>query len=382
MKIYLVITPFFPTTQEPRCSYIYDQVKALINTEKYSVVVLKPSGSHKKDYNFEGINVFYFKSYSLPSAILPGLFDRISVTCLIKKLQNLQIDITDIAVVHSHTIGLGCYANALKKINPQIKTILQHHGFDMLSLDIGRFSHFQWHKNYVCKHGIHICNQIDMHVGVSAKTLKLLIAYPGIKIKDGYVLYNGVDTTKFYPIANLKDHLVFKIGCVANFWELKDQITLIKAVELLINEGHSDIRVEFIGSGVAYPKCFSYVNDHFLQPYFVFKTEMFHQELNKFYNSLDLFVLPSYYEAFGCVYTEAYACGVPFIAVKNQGISELIEENEKGKWLIDKQDYKTLATLILDYKQYRYNQNLLIDVEINKLVSKYLSYCQNMIHKK
>ena len=53
---------------------------------------------------------------------------------------------------------------------------------------------------------------------------------------------------------------------------------------------------------------------------------MMHENLPSFYQSLDLFVLPSYYEAFGCVYAEAYSCGVPFIAVKNQKLQNSCDD--------------------------------------------------------
>ena len=53
-----------------------------------------------------------------------------------------------------------------------------------------------------------------------------------------------------------------------------------------------------------------------------------HHKLNDFYNSIDLFVLPSYYEALGCVSMEAWATDTPVLSVFGQGFSELIPEDE------------------------------------------------------
>ena len=98
-----------------------------------------------------------------------------------------------------------------------------------------------------------------------------------------------------------------------------------------------------------------------------------HEQLLSFYQSLDLFVLPSYWEAFGCVYTEAYACGVPFIAVKGQGISEIIPEDEKDCWLIEKGDDASLAELLQSYINYSCKQTVSIPYQINQLVNTYLT---------
>ncbi|MEG1643940.1 MAG: glycosyltransferase, partial [Bacteroidales bacterium] len=167
---------------------------------------------------------------------------------------------------------------------------------------------------------------------------------------------------------------IFKIGCVGNFWEIKCQIILIKAIELLIGRGENNIYTSFIGTGYMMQECMDYVESHNMQKYISFEKEVSHKELNEYYNSLDLFVLPSYYEAFGCVYTEAYACGVPFIAVDGQGISELIFEKDRDKWLINKGNFVSLANKIESFKRDRYEQVLKTSIEINTLVIKFLDY--------
>lgn len=375
MRIYIVITPFFPDSISFRGSYIYDQVKAVIATGKYErVVVIKPNPFYLKgkDYVYEGIPVYRFKTYDIPSGILPGCCNILNRLSFFSLLQRLRISFFDIVIAHGHVTGSALYINELKRKNPRIKTILQHHGFDVLSLENGRFHKFLWHRNYVRHYGIKLCNAVDLHVCVSKKTLEYLSSYPEIKIKDSYILYNGVDTEKFYPISNLKDFNYFKIGCVANFWELKDQITLIKAVQVLVEKGYSNICVEFVGSGYTLLQCKEYVIKHNLTSYIKFSKEVFHSQLLKYYNSLDLFILPSYYEALGCVYIEAHACGVPFIGVKGQGIAELIPEEDQNKWLIFQNDYTELASKIENYMHFRYNQILTVSYDIKELVTDFI----------
>ncbi len=134
---YISITPFFPNASSFRGPFIYDQVKAIHDTEHYEVMVFKPKPwySKEKDYEFEGIKVFRFKTFELPSNILPGIFDFLSIWSLKNKLKHIGVKNEAIEVVHAHVTGLGIFPNALKKNNPKIKSILQHHGFDVLSLE-------------------------------------------------------------------------------------------------------------------------------------------------------------------------------------------------------------------------------------------------------
>ena len=57
------------------------------------------------------------------------------------------------------------------------------------------------------------------------------------------------------------------------------------------------------------------------------------QEVADKMRQCSVFVLPSRYEALGCVYLEAMACGKATIGCHGQGISEIIRHGENG-WLI------------------------------------------------
>ncbi len=349
-KYYVVITPFFPSSGSFRGPYVLDQVKAIKRNSNYEVIVLMPAlfYHHDGDYEYDGIKVYRFTDYNLPSNLWPNaVTDRLSIRSMFKTLKRIGVEIKDIAVAHSHVTRFGIWANALKRQNPGIVSIVQHHGFDVMSLTDGRLANFEFHKRHCISYGRKICNEVDINVGVSRKTLDYVKAVPGIKLKNEYVLYNGVDTSTFYPDKNTKlDSQLFTIGCIANFWELKDQMTLIRAVERLIKDQDVNIRVIFIGTGYTRQQCEDYVNSHALNSHFEFRKEVKHHELPAFYRSLNLFVLPSYWEAFGCVYTEAYACGVPFIGVNGQGIAEILDDSSSNRWLIDKGDDELLAELI------------------------------------
>lgn len=380
MKYYVCITPFFPTPESFRGPYVLDQVKAIARNSDYRVVVMVPASFYKKgdaaDYEVDGVKVYRFTDYTLPSYVYPNaVCDRLTYLSFRRKLREIGADPANIAVCHAHVTRNGSTAILLKRDFPDVMTIVQHHGFDVMSVTDGRLANYKCHERHCTKYGVRICNAVDLNIGVSRRTLDYVEAQSGIALKDSYVLYNGVDTSMFHPAEVRNRNDVFTIGCVANFWELKDQMTLIKAVERLAAEGLTDIKVVFVGSGYTKEDCEKYIRDKKLDRYFEFRTEVMHDRLPDFYRSLDLFVLPSYWEAFGCVYTEAYACGVPFIGVKGQGIAEIVPADSADRWLIEKGDSVKLAELIRRTKKHPGEpQTLSVPIDIDTLVSDYLKY--------
>ena len=232
-------------------------------------------------------------------------------------------------------------------------------------------------RNFLIKRTIRHLNKLDLNIGVSELVLNQLRKYPLYSPKDEFVLYNGVDTSKFYPIAIERDK-IFTIGCVAIFWEIKDQITLIRAVESIYLQGEK-ILLRLIGSGPKLDKCCNYVKEHNLDSIISFESEKEHSSLNIFYNKIDLFVLPSYYEALGCVYLESWATNTPFIGVEGQGISELIPKDRKNIFLSKAQNPISLQECISHVMQFNYDIVFDNNYNIENLINDFLN---NVIFKK
>jgi len=377
-KKYIVITPFFPSDNSHVGSYIYDQVKTIIDLTNYDVKVIKVASifSFEKDYFFKGIEVKIFKMLDFPFFIFPGIFNWVN-SMMIKKFFNRNKYFENLSIIHAHVCYPSAYlANAIK-YNRKVKTIIQHHGIDVLQLLNGRFSFLTKLQNdFIRKRTLNQLNMIDLNVSVSNRVKNELHTFDNYKPKKEYILYNGVDRFKFYPISGLKKTDKFQIGCVANFWKIKDQISLIKAVEIMIADGFKDVRLRLIGEGVELEKCKKYVLYKKLEKYIFFEKQMKHENLNNFYNELDLFVLPSYYEALGCVYLEAWAANIPVISVEGQGFSELVSENEMENLIAKKQSPESLKDRIFEeYKKrriYVFNEKYDIRNTISEFVKLYL----------
>ena len=349
-KTYLVITPFFPSKNSFVGSYIFDQINEIRNQSDFNIKVIKlvSAFSVEKDYKFEGFEIMIFRVMDLPWFISPGIFNELNTNRFKSFLKNKKIN--DIIISHAHVSYPASYLQNIL----DCKKIVQHHGLDVLQLLNGRSNFImKLQKNYLIRNTIRQLNQSDLNIGVSKLVLSQLREYPSYSPKDELVLYNGVDTSKFYPIKGDVNRS-FTIGSVANFWEIKDQITLIKAIELLILDGINDIQLKLIGTGKTLDLCKKFVKDHNLSEFVIFEKERAHNLINSFYNEIDLFVLPSYYEALGCVYLESWSTNTPFIAIKCQGISELIPDYEINNLLADEKSPSSLKEKILgEYKKKR-----------------------------
>ena len=339
---YLVVTPFFPSNESFVGSYIFDQLNEIRKQSNFDIELVKVTTlfSDEKDYFFKDFSVKIFKTIDFPFFIFPGVFNFINKRRFRSFLKNKNIE--NIKFSHSH-VSYPC-SYLVKDL--ECTKIIQHHGLDVLQLTNGRNKFIRnIQKIFLIRNTIKHLNHADINIGVSALVLQQLRNYKTYNPQKEFVLYNGVDTSKFFKKETTKNN-VFTIGCVANFWKIKDQITLIKSAQKLLDDGN-EIKLRLIGSGPTLQFCTNYVVENNLSKYIIFEKEIPHQKLNDFYNSIDLFVLPSYYESLGCVYLESWATNTPFVAIEGQGISELISEKERKNILAKEQSIDSLKEKIL-----------------------------------
>lgn len=364
---YLVITPFFPSDDSFVGSYIFDQINHIRTQSSFNIEVVKVASifSLEQDYHFKEFKVRIFKTIDFPYFILPGIFNWINKFRFRYFLKRQGIG--DIKMSHSHV----AYPCSYLVEGLDFKKIIQHHGLDVLQLLNGRNRLIrEIQRNFLIRNSIKHINSANLNVGVSALVLEQLRNYKGYVPVQEYVLYNGVDTSKFFDTRRDNKNDVFTIGCVANFVKSKGQQTLIMSAHKILESGRV-IRLRFIGSGPTLASCQEYVLTNNLSAYISFESEIPHEELNNFYNSLNLFVLPSYYEALGCVYLESWAANTPFIGVKGQGISELVTHQEK--MLFEANNIDELRRKICYFMNNDYILSSVGDLDIKKTISQFLS---------
>lgn len=407
--IYLFVTPFFPSPTVWRGAYCLDFVKALMRLNRFRVVVLKEGSG--EDYVIDGVRVHTFRARRFPSNIFPNFFVRHNQKSFMKKVEAILVSTFNlqpstcfgkVEICHGNTVNYGIYPLAIKRKNPMSKTLLHHHSLQSFGLNLGVLRHCWLYNMFLFPRLRRIHEQIDCHVFISEASRRSFLTAPNTswtnyenykqqmrglpyrpaQIKGSIILHNGVDKSVFHR----KETVVgvsaqpFTIGCVGNFVDWKDQFTLLRALVLLRAKGHK-INVRFVGSGPMLKQCLDFVRENELLESVTFEVEMRHQELVGFYNSIDLFVLPSYCEGFGCVFTEAHCCGVPFITCEGQGVDDIIPHEDRAKWLCKPHDHHDLAQKIGNFIEKSYRQVLNEDQDINFLVKSFVGQITRCSHE-
>lgn len=382
-SVYIVVTPFFPSPTNWRGAYCYDFVKALQADGTYEVRVFVPGSG--LDYEFEGIKVRRFRTWQLPSNILPFLFRWRNEQSFLAAVKRAGIDLNDVAICHGHTANFAIYPLSVKHENAKCLTLLHHHDPQSFGLGLGLLRHFWPYKmiQFPILRALH--EKIDRHVFVSEFVKKSFesapatsytsyadykrqmrwLPYRPARIKDAIVLHNGVDEKIFKPKVSGCSNKIFTIGCVGNFIDFKGQMTLLRAARTL-----KDVKLIFVGSGPLLETCRVYAAQNAINA--EFRSEVLHEDLVAFYHSLDLFCLPSFFEGFGCVFTEAYACGVPFITCEGQGMDDMIVKNERKYWLAKPNDYKDLRNKIVYFREHCPHQSLADAIYFSEIIPPFL----------
>ena len=345
---YICITPFFPSKNSCEGIFIYDQILEIKKQTNLDILIVKLSSIYKNEdsYKYKGITVHIFKLLDLPRFYFAGLFSKINgkrFYFFLKKITNIN----SITHIHGHVNYPSAFLISYLKKKISFFSIIQHHGLDVYQKRHFNFFQRIFYNVYFHPNSVKILNELDLVVGVSNKVLESLKKSKNYLPKKELVVYNGVDKSKFYKLTTKQIKNKFVIGCIGNFWITKGQKVLINAVDILLKNHFDNIEIKFVGKGKNLNYIKNYVKELKLDNYINFKEYIENHNLNQFYNSIDIFVLPSYYEALGCVYMEAWSTETPFIGIENQGISELLNEKQKVKMLSKEKDAADLSEKIL-----------------------------------
>ena len=317
----------------------------------------------------------------------------------LKKVKEVGIDWKNVAVFHAHEITYPLFVSGVKRRSQDLKILLHFHSGPLVHLKTGRLGVLPLHSTLLYLFYRRNLELVDLPIFVSKRQQRLFGTWyahgylaetvdvrkgvwfgrflRAFKLKPSIVLYNGIDTSVFNPVGRVS-HADFRIGCVGNISENKDQMTLLRAARILRGKGEKDFSVILVGSGDKLDECRSFVTENGLEDVVEFRTEVDHLALPDFYRSLDLFVLPSWVEGFCCAAVEAAGCGTPIIGCRGVSIEEAIPEDDWPRWLITPKDADGLADLIYQFRLLRPRQRLTGSFAMDDLVRQLLASIQNV----
>lgn len=289
-----------------------------------------------KVWEYEGVTIRYIRYFKLPGVTL---FEKIG-QFLYHALLHAEIDFKQYDVIHADAPLPSGYA-AMRASKKYGKPFVVHgHGLDVF-LD-GSYAGV---KN--CDKIASVCalvyEEADAVIGVSQKVLDKIQARVDVAQK-AYVAYNGVDVEKFHPITKEKrDKLT--ITSIGNLIPLKGHEYTLHAVKALVEKGYKGIELIIAGRGEQEAFLKQLTAELRLEDHVRFAGYIPYMDIARLLQNADAFVLPSYYEALGCVYLEAMACGIPVVGCKGNGIDEVITHGETG-YLIENKSQEQLSACI------------------------------------
>lgn len=157
------------------------------------------------------------------------------------------------------------------------------------------------------------------------------------------VIYNGVDSEIFSP-SDAK-HKGFKLLYVGRLDHEKGVDLIIKAISEL-KLMNIDVTVDLIGGGVEEQNLKDLAKSLNVYEKFNFLGQIKNDKLTKYYNDASLFVFPSRrLEGQPMTVAESFCCGLPVVATKSGGLSEIIKDSVNGVF-VESENYIDIADKI------------------------------------
>jgi glycosyltransferase involved in cell wall biosynthesis len=168
------------------------------------------------------------------------------------------------------------------------------------------------------KKGIH---ESDLIITVSEGMKKQLIDRYGADEKKINVIYNGIDSSKYFGLTKKDSNgTVLFLGRLTN---QKGTWFFLHAAKKVL-EKKKDVTFIVAGQGEQMPEMIKLAINLNIMNRFIFTGYLPEDEVLRAYAAADVYVMPSVSEPFGITALEAIASGTPVIVSKNAGVAEKI----------------------------------------------------------
>lgn len=244
------------------------------------------------------------------------------------QLRKIYKDIKpDIINVH-YASGYGTLAR-VSKIKPVLLSVW--------GSDVYDFPNESKLKRIILKRNVLYAKEIASTSNAMAKQLKKVV--PELE-KEVYITPFGVDINRFNKMNIQRDNDDFNIGIIKTLKEKYGIKYAILAIEELKNrlieknkkELAERIKLYIYGDGEQKESLQKLINDKRLNDSVVLMGKIPNNEVPNALNKFDVFCATSVLnsESFGVAVVEAMSCGIPVVATKTDGFSEVMVDKETG----------------------------------------------------
>ncbi len=290
------------------------------------------------------------------------------------------IDKYRIDIINCHSGTMSGMCAILKILRPNLKLVMYKHNLKPSKKD---FYH-RW-----------LYKKIDAFICVSRLVHKLQLenAYPE-NISKYHLIYNGIDIFSFQYRKGYFPSSPIKIGYAGRIVENKGILVLSEAIDLLNNKYNFPCEIYIAGEGERFfvERFHKFIADKKLEK--IFHYQKFLKDMSKFYQNIDIFVLPSIVrESFGLVLCEAMYSGVPVITTNSGAQTEIVSDNVNG-FIVIPGDVESIAqkimALVNNSEKYRsiveagylnVKENFTVEIMIKKINTLFLNLLNEEITK-
>ena len=251
------------------------------------------------------------------------------ITQTVKKLiKNQPPDI-----IHSHRYKENILAYLGYRSLNGVRLIGTQHG--MPEMDRGRAG---LKHRIISKINFLILSRKFSHVvAVSRDIGRFFVREYGFKQEKVSVIHNGIEIPKMSR--QRKDGDSFIIGSSGRLFPIKDYSFMVEIAKKILGT-IGNIRFQLAGDGPERSKIQALIQNYGLNGTFELKGHV--EDISAFYRSLDLYLNTSIHEGIPISVLEAMAYGLPVVAPKVGGLTEILDDGVQG-YLVSKRDPEAFA---------------------------------------
>jgi len=332
----LVVTPWFPNKPADRFgNFVFRSVEATVKAGvTVSVLVTRPWTPRifgllhpdwvrpplREDLFDPALNIRVIHYLSIPRYIFSGVADHLYARGTAATMRNL-IDEQGIELVHAHTEGAGYAAVAVaRKCN--VPAVVTLHGINTAPRLLNNAAKRQRLRNTL--------NGADRVVLVGEPLRAYFAPLAGRDdnfrvVPNGFFLPGGDWDRDSAPWGE-----VLRFVSLANLHEGKGIDLNLQALARLQQAGIRNWTYSIVGGGAEQARLEAMVDTFALRDKVRFHGRVSHDRALQLLADADVFVLPSYREAFGVAYLEAMGLGLLTVGVSGQGPEAFIAHGRTG----------------------------------------------------